>query len=231
MNEINFLPVEYRKKSFDRKDQRRHALIVGLLFLVIGASYTYQHAANGSLSKQLVDAQELHRVTLSQFEELDEVEAELVGLAKDAAAVAYLDHPWPQSQVVALVVDRVPPSITLKQLRVVRVPRALVQRRSEGELPTGITALARDETLLRERYDTSPYEMIITGLTQDHVELHQFMIALDRHSLVSRAELTSLDGVEGSANEFEFAVTCLIAPGYGVPDSSRQEAVAGPSSS
>lgn len=229
MNDINFLPVEYRRKSFDRKDQRRQALIVGVLFLSIGASYTYQRASNMNLASELDQARQLHRVTLEQFQELHAVESELRKLSTDAAALVYLEHPWPQTQVVTTVADRVPDSATLTQLRVVRVPRASNQRRREDDVPAGQTAFARDETVLRERYDSAPYQLIITGVTSDHGELHQFVIALDKHSLIQRAELSNLDGIAENDGQFSFVLTCYLKPGYGVPEHLQTAVFASPS--
>mgnify|MGYP007059379356 CR=1 FL=1 len=222
MNEINFLPVEYRRKSFDRKDQRRQALMVGALFLTIGASYTYQRASNASLAAELDEARSLHRVTLSQFQELHAIEAELVQLSADAGALAYLEHPWPQTQIVAMVAEKVPSSAKLTQLRVVRIPNAPRQRRREDEPTPGKTPFARDEAALRERYDAAPFQLLITGVTEDHQELHNFLTELDRSALIQRAELTSLDGLENTVNQFEFVVTCSLKPGYGVRARSAQ---------
>lgn len=226
VNEIDFLPVEYRRKNFDRKDQRRQALIVGALFLVIGASYTYQRTINMHMTNKLERAHQLHRVSLEQFQEIADVRGELDNLTADARAIAYLAHPWPQSQVVGTVVDRLPDSITLMQLRIARVPRGSQQRRREAEPPAGRTSLARDETVLRERYDGAPYSVVISGTTRDHAELHDFMIRLDRHPLIARAELTSLDGVNQSETEFAFTVTCSLTDGYGQPLGPQQASIA-----
>ncbi len=226
MNEIDFLPVEYRRRNFDRKDQRRQALIVGALFLVIGVSYTYQRTVNIQMANGLDRAHQLHKVSLQQFQEIAAVRAELDNLTADARAIAYLDHPWPQSQVVGAVVDGLPDSITLMQLRVARTPRATQQRRREQDEPTGLTPLARDETVLRERYDGADFQVVISGTTQDHAKLHDFMLRLDRHPLIDRAELTSLDGVTESESEFAFTVTCSLADGYGQPSGPQQEAIA-----
>lgn len=230
MNEIDFLPREYRKKNFERNDQRRQAMIVGVLFLAIGISYTWQRTANARLANRLEQAHLQHQVTLDQAEELRQLEVQLQDLRADAQAIAYLSHPWPQTQVVGAVVERLPDSITLTQLRVMRTPKAPVQRRREEEKPQGRTALARDESQLRERYDGVPFELVISGTTRDHVRLHAFLLELDKHPLVDRAELTSLDGASESVGEYEFTVTCTLAEGYGQPGGPIEPSVASQSS-
>ncbi len=91
-----------------------------------------KRAALRQLSKDLAAANEQRAVVTAQATKLASLQAELKQARPAPGLIAYLQHPWPRTQIVAAVVQPLLEGLSLSELRVQRLESMQAAVRSFG---------------------------------------------------------------------------------------------------
>ena len=233
MQDIDFLPAEYRQK-----DAKRHthewraagmfAAVALLLAVAAGQNQEYRRAG-----ERLATATAEYDAAVAQTRQRDELQPRWEAARADAELFTYLRHPWPRTQILAAVLGPLPESITLDRVEIrtdvprrANASRALSRTQQEAEDAAGakLPPAARDLRELREKRDPARTVAAISGTTGRVDLVHQYLGELARSPLVAKAELDSLENVTGQPDaegkeevDTRFAATIVIRPGYGQP--------------
>ena len=199
MKDIDFLPADYRQQTDRRRGGTSRLLAACALLAIVGGVDIWQRIARYSAEQELAQMEQ-------PFLEAQQLKARLatlqqsIGLADDEASLlAYLDHRWPVTQLVA-----VPTALPAKSIQLVKVEmnatlqQAVTPTRStlgadttaEGPIvPEGsqhakaladLQKLAGGETL------------IVTGTTSDPRAAQAYVTLLSQSPLVKSAKLQSV---------------------------------------
>jgi Tfp pilus assembly protein PilN len=97
-----------------------------------------------------------------------------------------------------------------------------------------LSAAQQDLADLRRQYDAQPYQLLLTGTTEDQSALHRYLADLAQCRLFRRVELQSVDArdarSDAAATLWEFQIAVTIAPSvppYGPPGRSDNLAARG----
>lgn len=221
MNDIDFLPAEYRRQNLRRQSQPwRIVVIMAFVALLAGAGYS-QRLRSGRVEAELQAIEPQYEQAIEYQERFSELQARLQPVRASAELIAYLRHPWPRTQLLAAVTGPLPEEITLDQLSIRRAAqaKAAVKRETEDEIDTeSLPPAARDLDSLRKQYDGSRTVIAIQGRARTSTPVHAYLSQLAQHPLIVKAELESMENVDrGEINTFEFQATLLVRPGYGQP--------------
>lgn len=230
MKNIDFLPDRYREQAAAASANWWRLVVVGLFGSGIGLAslcqYTLQRSVNAELS-----------VANLQYEEAQALELRLASAQEDSQVTgreaelhAYLQHPWPRTQVLGELAAHVPEPVVLKNVRLGRdgnseSPRPVMAQTTPAaeQVQTDLTKLSpaeRDLRRLRDEYDERRLVIEVEGTTADMAALHGYVAQLARSSLFERAELVSLEGGSketrrGAENNSSFRLRVLVKFGYG----------------
>lgn len=231
MQSIDFLPARYREQ-----ETRRHAklwqLVLTLLFgSVVGLAVVMQFAMRLSVWRQLADLDAPFQQSQEVKQRFEKAQTEHQKLQHSTALYAYLNHPWPRTQILSQVISPLPKSIALREMKF----------SLEAERPTGPPSTTApdpataqqgepaelDLKALRQQRDQSAECLAITGVAKDIAALHEYVATLATSSLVAKAELRSLEtndeadeaGPVGKkavrADAARFVVVIQLKAGYG----------------
>jgi hypothetical protein len=234
MNEIDFLPVEYRQKHAQRQSQPWQAVAsVAIISLVAIAALTQNHRRR-ALEDELTIITPAYEAAMKQQARLADVQARLKAAGAAADLYTYLHHPWPRTQLLTALVTPLPEGITLQQVQVLReAGRAAVvatapataappiDKKAEEESSKLQPPAERDLAKLGGRLDSMHTVVILTGTATDSAILHSYIGALDATDIFDKAELdcfNSIDNSKGNA-ALQFRAVLSVQPGYGQPGS------------
>jgi Tfp pilus assembly protein PilN len=224
MKDIDFLPADFREKSARRRGGAWR-LVAGLIFLgLIGGVDIRSRVIRSASHQQLEELEQpyllaqqtrtQHALSLSELDQANE----------HAGLMAYLEHRWPMSQLLAVPTISTPDSIRLAQVR-------LERRLSEGQsattnasggdfqLPTADASAASFTTAaLKELQRLSGEETLtLSGTTSNTQAVQQYVTNLSRSPLVKTANLkgmtkanaNKLSDPESTQSEFVVQVTIV----------------------
>lgn len=238
MSSIDFLPNDYRRQAAER---RSHAwLFVALMVYggFVGVVSTLQLLARQTVLQQLDQVELPYAQAQQANDRVAELEAKLAETSIQADLHTYLRHPWPRTQVLATLVEHLPPEVNLTEVTMRREKR----EDREVRVGPGRTAATRNNKdaskkpnaqqslkQLREETDTTRTVIWVRGVTTDNSALHRCIRALGDSCLFTKADLESLDSTEDDAapGAASFEMCLELLPGYGQPDGP----VEGPSES
>lgn len=226
MSHVDFLPAEYRQRRVQRRQMVwRNAVTAGLCVAValvaIVQSYLYRSLL-GELAALESPYEQAHR----QTEQLNQLQAELKTAQADAELFAYLEHPWPRTQIVAQLLEPLPEEIAFRSVRIGKPSNALEGRntallaeRREEKRPEALREPPAVEDLrrLREEQDRTPTVVTLEGTTSDSNALHRYLGQLNGGGLFRQAELETLDETPDHKGLMQFRATVQVRPGYGLP--------------
>jgi len=242
MNEIDFLPNHYRQQSANRKGHAWRGVVIalfgGLLLLISGWQYRQRQAAEQALANIMPH----YQLATSNIARIQQLQSALVEAEKAANWYAYLDHPWPRSQVIAAVVGPMPENVSLTELRIEReagggetsrrpVAGPQVALNTEAAPPQR-AATERDLTDLRRQCDDSRIVVHLAGAATETATLNRYFTELAEHPLIRKATLDSMESTRGeNTAAVRFRGRLEIAPGYGqkghTPQALRADAAVG----
>lgn len=227
MNEIDFLPVEYRQKHAQRQSQPWQIVVAVAIVGLVSVAAISQSYRKRSLEKDLA-------MIASAYDEAEEQQKRLMDLQKECKSSAaraelytYLKHPWPRSQLLSALVKPLPDSITLHEVEIQRQtpsggmvspPSPLDSKAEEDKLKT-LTPAERDQKKLSSRVDPLQTVVILNGSAIDVAALHRYIGELDSTDIFEKAELDSLNSVSNGkgGDELQFRAILSVQPGYGQP--------------
>jgi len=234
MNSVDFLPNDYRRQAADRKSHVWLFITLTVYGGFVGVVATHQLLARRSVQQEF-DQVELPYVQAELANDrYAELESQLAETNVQADLHTYLRHPWPRTQVLAALIEHLPPEVNLTEVTMRREKRERQEDRVDTNLAT--TTKPDDDASkkpdarkslkrLREEFDVTRTVISVRGVTTDNSALHRCIRALGDSWLFTRADLESLDSMEddtapGSAS-FEMCLELL--PGYGQADGPANE--------
>jgi len=227
MQEIDFLPVQYRQKYARRQWRPWRVAVVTAFAVLLMAAVFGQRDRKRRAETELAAIVPQYDLAVGQNRRLAEIWTQLDAARNTAELLTYLRHPWPRTQLLAALLAPLPEGISLEELRITHETpqgRAVPERRPRaenalegGQLNT-LPPAARDLTRLREEFDKTKTVVLISGTTSDTAALHRYLGELGGTSLFSRAELDSLQSAGNQpAGTLQFRATLVVRPGYGQP--------------
>ncbi len=226
MRDIDFLPAQV-SQSRSRRQTRPWRVIVVLAFVgLVAAADVAQRSRRHWLESDLAAVEPAYELAAQQNRQLAAVQTELQRLRSLADLYAYLQHPWPRTQLLAGVLGPLPAEVTFQRVQVVceKPPPVAGQRQARGDTPLDEEQLAklpapqRDLKKLRGQRDSLRTVIRLTGTTADSASLYRYLGELGRNELFAKAELNSLESLAGKDEGLmKFEATVLVRPGYGQP--------------
>ncbi len=225
MLDIDFLPAQYHRRQARKRSKPWHAVAV-LAFVGLVAV-----AAVGQQRQRRLLRAELDLLT-PQYEQaaavnarLAEVQASLNEARAEAALIAYLRHPWPRTQLLRALLEPLPEDILLTELEIsneqptaTRLPERRPQPGDADKTRAALTPAERDLADLRQRTDPLQTVIRLAGTTSDGAALHHYLGQLSHRSLFRKAELESIERIDGEADQgVRFRASVVVRPGYGQP--------------
>ena len=226
MQNIDFLPSEYRQRHARQRHQTWRAAALGAAGLAVLAAAFHQSQARRAVEQELAAATPQYERALETTKQLGEIQSKLATARADAELFTWLRHPWPRSRILAALLEPLPEEIGFTRLEIrrqsqpVRTPlQPLAPLEKAGnDLSTALPPPARDLRQLRARWDAAPTVVSVEGVAAESAVLHQYLGDLNRQGLFLRAELESLETdplSDGSVLRFQATLT--VRPGYGIP--------------
>lgn len=225
MLDLDFLPAEYRRRQARKRSKPWHAM-VGLAFVGLVALAAFgQHRQLHSLRAELALLTPQYEHATAVDARLAQVQESLKEARAEAALFTYLQHPWPRTQLLRSLLEPLPEELFLTELEISNeLPTATrssdprLQPKSDDKAIEALSAAERDLAELRQRNDTLRTVIRITGNTDDGAALHRYLGELSSRFLFRKAELESIERIEGdAATGMHFRATVVVRPGYGQP--------------
>lgn len=234
MIDIDFLPAKYHEAKRQRRTRYVRLLVIASFLMLLALGGAGQYGLRLRVQHEL----DLVRLQFDDAQMRTRRLAELQGQLKEAEAQAqlwtYLRHPWPRTRVLSELLTPLPPAIRLVRLQIVAERHAsaaaLVAAASQTDPKKATEALppaTRDLRRLREQTDSADTVVILEGVTSDDISLHSYLGRLAGVPIFARAELTSIEELEGAkANTSQFRARLVLRPGLGQPGSAPLAAAA-----
>lgn len=220
MQRIDFLPQRYREQTARHRTKVWQLLVVSLFGAVIAATAVAQHMFRRSVEKEVEAVDFQH--ALAQFNNtmLASLQSQLTETSATADLYAYLQHPWPRTQILAAVIGPLPESASLKELAIVGETeqrsesrgRARNPRRSEGtDDDAHLLPAQRDLKQLQEKYGKSKTVVHLSGTTTDTIAFNRYIGELETSELVLEVEASREASREPTKKGvFEFEIRVIV---------------------
>ncbi len=227
MQQIDFLPAQYRQRYARRQAQPWQILVVVTVVAVMAAAAVSQSSRRSRVRRELDAVAPKYDLAVSRNAQLAKIQAELETARTRAELFTYLRHPWPRTQLLAAMLAPLPDEITLGHLQITReLPRdqspnrrrSRAQRKEEEDQLANLPPAARDLKRLRDECDKMETVVLISGVTTDGAAVHRYLGELAKTSLFCKAELDSSESVQGDRPGTEqFHARLVVRWGYGQP--------------
>jgi Tfp pilus assembly protein PilN len=204
IEKIDFLPIRFREQSEVRTVNVWRLLAVACFAAMVLAGAWMQQRSLKNLETELVQVTANHGVAVARTERMAIAKAQRALTQGRAELVTYLKHPWPRSQVLATIVDGLPASVVLAELRFVRrlsngqrerIAAASMTKESTTASAAGGDPAIEDLDILRDTVGET--ELVeINGSTSDITALYDYLARLNGHRLVANAKIESIEREE-----------------------------------
>jgi hypothetical protein len=225
MVDIDFLPIEYRRKHLHRRQRSLHITGAVLILALLVAAAVAQHIHWRSVQAELAEISPAFEAATRLQSQWKNVQKRLKDVRARAELYTYLRHPWPRSQLLAAVLRPLPDDITLQQVHILHEPtEASAAGTSDGKSKAArqewCTAASRDLAGLRDRMDSTQTVVVLMGTATASSTLHRYLGALDSNDILSKTELDWFDNAD-EGKSVRFRVVLAVQPGYGQRGSPR----------
>ena len=227
VQDIDFLPIEYRQQHASREVQPWRIVVVVVFSLLLAAAAFTQYRQKRQAKADLIAVDPAHDAAVGLKSQLTELQARLEAVECDAGLYTYLRHPWPRTQLLAAVVEPLPSEIALYQIQVgTETPaeppqaeqRPPADSRAEEEKLKKAPPTQRDRKRLCDEWDKLQAVVRIAGITTDTAALYRYLGVLSKHGLFAKAELRSVESLETpQGTMLRFQAILSVRPGYGQP--------------
>ncbi|MEQ8789397.1 MAG: PilN domain-containing protein [Pirellulaceae bacterium] len=226
MKNIDFLPARYRERRTARKSHLWRVLVVAAFGAAVGATAIGQYWLKQSVASQVQQVEQRHAVAQAKNEQFIALQRELQDRRAAAQLFAYLKHPWPRTQILAVLAATLPADVTLNELTIANEvvagdPRGEARgrarsQRDEQEADARLLPAERDLKQLRRQYDEARTVVYVVGRTGDIPALHRYVASLGDSPLFAQAELTSMEAVQETGREAsEFHLRLVVVAAHG----------------
>jgi Tfp pilus assembly protein PilN len=239
MKTIDFLPDIYRQRAALRKARVWWCIVVLLFGGTIGSAISAQVWLRFSLKRQLAVVEEAFLTSQTQVRELAMLQSQISVSSQEASLFTYLQHPWPRSQLLAQIVQPLPPQVRLTQIHVSdeelprESPQAGPQHRGapEADAVGKLAPSEEDLTRLQQEMDYKQTVVELQGFTPEATRLHEYVGALNTSPFIASAHIKSLEtDADQKHQRTRFTLRLMVRPGYGqrgnetpLPDLHSQE--------
>lgn len=212
-------------------------LLVGLFGAVMVATSIVQYRSWRNVNFQLAEVKNQKPEADRAFTEEKEVDLQLKAARSTATLYTYLKHPWPRTRVLAAIVEPLPKTITLAEMRITtEEPRLtaaekrrlrLLGKEEDEEALAALLPSERDLKQLRDTIDKSTTVVYLVGITRQGGALHGYLSELTKSDLFAKAEIRSIESIESSDEDVDtseqsrFSVRLTLKPGYSKPNTRQ----------
>jgi len=229
MTSIYFLPARYHERTAQRKTNVWRLAVLAIFTSLVGFAAVGQIAVRRQAEAQLVAVGKQYDEVAAANACLADLQSRLRAARANAEMVTYLRHPWPRTQILALVAGALPEGVTLTKSTVhqsettaLKLPTAIPQgpeQAASAAADAAKPAAERDLCRLREAFDAEPVIVTLEGTSRDEPSLHAYVCTLAQAELFSNVDLRSVERLrDESATGFGFNVRLALRPGYGQPE-------------
>ena len=240
MNDIDFLPIEYRQKHERRQSQPWQAFVAVAIVGLVAAAALMQHYRRQFVQSDLAMITPVYDTAVEQQNHLADVQKQLEAAKANAELYTYLRYPWPRSQLLSALVGPLPDSITLQQIQILReavpVTPALGPPSDTAKVPTDPKAEAeklkamppaeRDLLKLTGKLNPLQTTVVLVGTANEIAALHRYIGDLDADEIFEKAELDCINRIDNEkfGGGLNFRVLLTVQPGYGQPGGPTRSA-------
>lgn len=239
MNNIDFLPERYRELRTARRSNVWRWAVLVVFGVAVGATAVGQQVLRSSVAAKVDAVGRQYTAAQERNSQFSQLQLRLKQARAGAQLYAYLKHPWPRSQILAAVVEPLPPEVTLLDVSIAsetpedaqrnEVSGRARRRREREEAETRLLPAERDLKQLREEFERFGTVVRVSGRTADIDKLHEYVSSLSRSPLVAQAEFSSLESARDAADQgiSDFHLRVLVIAAHGRPETSPASAAAG----
>lgn len=198
MQDIDFLPADYRQRTTRQRGGVWRLAAAGALLLVIAGIDISQRVTRHSAEAELAALEQPFLAAQQLKTQLATLDQEIKLAEEDAALMAYLDHRWPVTQLLAAPATETVDSIQLVSIQLQRRAGSTTTRSgfAAGEVSLSnaeAPAVSTSKLTLHELQQISNGELlIVTGTTTDAQAAHRYVTKLGKSPLVKSAKLQSI---------------------------------------
>ena len=231
MNNIDFLPQDYRREHSRRRRQVWQITAITIVTVIVGAASFFQTRTAAKLQADIDKLGPRHQKSENRNKQFAELKTELQNAEDQAALFTYLRHPWPKTQIIAALIRALPEDITLQEITISNtMPKSArrnnilsqTEREAEEKRLAALSPAARDLEELRKKSDRLQTQINIRGTAIQQSALHVYVGNLAQESLLAKAELESCEAEKGPViGKMRFNIDVLVKPGYGQPNGPR----------
>ena len=228
MKNIEFLPPEYRHKQAIHRARIWWVTIALLFGTGIGLATVTQFGLRYQLQRQLTQFDHEYQSAMVHRAELEATQKRLLEAEQEANLYASLRQPWRKSQVLAALLNSLPPKIRLREIQ------SSAETNANSPVITTVAASATVDTTapaastnrffadlqaLQSLSENNPLQYILQGNAPSPEELHFFVAQLDQQRLISDVELQSVESITLPSGETttQFQIRIKVRPGLGQP--------------
>jgi len=228
MQDIDFLPSEYKHLHTRRQRQSWHVLVIVISIGLIAVGTTHQVCRRSSLNCQLEITLPHYNAAKAKAQRLVEMQDHYKRTTADAELITYLRHMWPRTQILSALIEPLPKDITLDEIKIARehsrsadqkkyIP--IAQQKAQEESSANVLPATRALEKLRSEMDPLKIVAIISGVTNDSVALHNYLAFLGQSNMFFQAELRSFEIDSRDKNgKLRFSAVAIVRPCYGQPN-------------
>lgn len=244
--EVDFLPAHYRERTAKQKGRAWRLTTIILLAMMLPVASFYQLRVHGTIQRELTAIRPQCATLDAYRSQLQTLDKKRLNLEAKARLFAYLHHPWPRSQILSALLPPLPESVALTSIQIEEMASNAIattpvsrnpQQETQPQTPDSIPADA-DLKFLRERHDKAQVVVLLSGLTTDQSQLHEYLGQLARNRLFVKAELLSLESpttkqtANSAADGDQFRARLIVIQAHGQPEGPKgmNGGVADPSS-
>lgn len=197
VNEIEFLPKRFREKQRHSNIKVSRWLVLSLLLGVMALVSLCQLASLHHVRGQLATLKTQHDRIAALLQEVDKSRSRLTQMRHHARLQAFLDHPYPKSQIIAEVTNPLPAEIVITRIELARTLRAADGTRAVAENASDQGKkghpMELDLKQLVSESERRQCTLEIEGTTSDTSSLYTFLATLHESDIVQSAKLESID--------------------------------------
>jgi hypothetical protein len=224
MQDIDFLPLEFKKRRTTRHARSWRVLLALLVPSLIVAAAVFQSRTRRQIEDRLA-------LIAPQRRQIDEQQIQLAVMQKELASaearvelLTYFEHPWPKTQLLAAILSRLPEPVVFSKIHITpenQPGRSSVRNRAESESKElqALDPALRDLYTLCQQWDATTLVATLEGTTTDGLALHRYLDQLHDAALLDQVELRSLEAVpENDGELFRFEARLTVRYGFGQTD-------------
>lgn len=224
MQDIDFLPADFKRRRTRRHGRSWQAITLAAAAGIVAVVAMAQSRTLRQIQQQVAQTEPERQLLDARQTQLDDLRQKLADAEARADLLAYLDHPWPKTQLLAATLHQLPDAVVCNSILLTRdAKRSQPASRAAGgaseEDAASLRPATRDLRKLEEECDHAVTAIVLKGVTSDGIELHRYLDSLNREPLVDKVKLHSLEASDGESDaKFRFEARLTVRPGFGLPD-------------